>query len=118
MILGILSVRRPHHTTHGKIEPGRAELPFIVSVGGKLANSSVTILFQNVGKNLIDLGIAAPAFFVSESALISHTRNHKTVLDCGKSMLVQRQPGNRPDGSRNEQQTVRISARPGLEVFS
>ena len=65
---------RSHEASHRKVEAGRAELPLIVTIGGKVNNFVVARrMFQDVSGGFVYLRVALTAFFVGELARVSNT---------------------------------------------
>ena len=59
-----------------------------------------------MGKCRINVGIAISTFLVGEAPLITHTGQDKAMLDVGHFLLVEGQPGDRPDSNRKEEETI------------
>src|SRR4051794_6668575 len=100
-------MRRTHEASHGKVERGRAELPFVITEGRERPYLERLIApAQHVSPGLIDFGVTRPALLVGRGPTIADARQDESVLDAGNLRTVQRKPGDRPDRSRDEQESV------------
>src|SRR5215510_4266834 len=59
----------------------------------------------------IDLGVAAPALLVGQGTGVADAGGGQAVADARGGILVGREPRDRADGSRNEEETVRVPPR-------
>src|SRR3990172_10316924 len=113
MVFGVFPERRPHHASDGKIEAGRAELPFVIAVRMKIYYFGVISgVPEHVAENPIDFRVSASALFVGKTPLISDACDDEPLPHRSRPCFIERQPRNGADGSRNEQETVGIA--PGL----
>ncbi len=103
------SVRCPHETTDGKVEPRRAKLSFIVTVRRKLDDVRwIAGISQHLSYGPIDLCIVLPALFVRYLSRITGACQNETVFDAGYPALIQAQPGNRTYCSGRKKESVGV----------
>src|SRR5882672_9973132 len=112
VVFGKFSVRRTHEASHRKVEPRRAELPFVITEWRERPYfERLLASAQHVSPSLIDFGVACPALFVGCGSTIADACQDEAVLDAGNLRTMQRKPGDRSDRSRNEQETIGIATR-------
>src|SRR4029077_12813951 len=107
VILRVFAMRSPPEASHGKIEPWRTKLSFVVAVGREVANlkrSSPSL--QHVLDRPIDVGSVAPAALVVDASPVTYAGQDESVLDPADLVLIARQPCYRTDGPRHEQEAV------------
>ena len=64
---------------------------------------------KNVGHGAIDFGVSVAALFVVEMELCRRCRSALNRGECARrGFAVARQPGDRADGARNEEESVGI----------
>ena len=98
VVLRETTIRSSHQATHGKIEAGRAILPFVISPGRKLVDLVILPgVFQDVGHCPVNFGVAATAFLVSRLPRVSHAGENQAMPDARRLRLVLRQPDNRTE---------------------
>src|ERR1700722_14268364 len=99
----------PHQAPDRQVKSRRAVLPLIVAIRRKLENlMCFDFMFQDVHHRMVDLGISTPAFFVMKSALIPDAGQHQAVVDASGPIAIPRQPGNRSNRPRYEQEAIGI----------
>src|SRR5690349_20985521 len=107
MILRELSMRGPHETPHGKVEPRGAELPFIVAIGRKLEDAMVlTRDSKDIRRCTVNRGISETRALIGHVPWIPGTGQNEPMLDPVHSMLISTQPGDGSDEPRCEQYAV------------
>src|SRR4029450_8393717 len=108
VILGKAAVRGPRQPPDRQVEPGRAELALVVAVRRELLHLEIAEPSQDVGRRPVNYCIAPTALLVLEPAGIAEAREDAAVLNPRYDRFVACKPGDRSDGSRDEQEPVGI----------
>ena len=116
MVLRKESVRRAAQAADGQVEPWRAVLPLVVSVGREVKNLEPLGTVRKHGQHrAVDLGVAPSRPLVMELARVADAHNHQPVPDPLHLVLVAGEPGDRADRSRDEEESVRVLKRGSRE---
>ena len=108
MIAGKLVLRRAGEDADREIEPGRAELPLVAAERREVAHLAAGRAHDLPG-GAVDGGVAATAPLVRQRARVADARGDEAVLDAVEPILVPREPGQRPDRRRAEQEAVGVA---------
>ena len=100
MVFGVFPERRPHHASYGKIEAGRAELPFVIAVRMKVYYFGVISgVPEHVAENPVDFRVSASALFVGKTSLVSDACDDEPVLNRSHMCFIEGQPRKGAEGS-------------------
>src|ERR1017187_747378 len=66
-------------------------------------------VLQNVGNGPINLSVATPTLLVSQPTRVTNAGDHQTMFDIGDPGLIAREPGDRPNGTGDEQKAIGIA---------
>ena len=118
MILGIAPVGRSHETADRQVETGRAVLPLIVTVWGKIHDFIIlTGMLQDMGDCPIYVRVSPAALLVGGFSRITHAGRHQTVLYFVDPFFIQAEPCNGTDRSGNKKKSVGIAPWTCTQMF-
>src|SRR5215467_6419878 len=105
-------MRRTRKASHRQIDTRRTVLALVMPIGIKFTNLIVSArMLEDVNGRAVDFSIAPPALLVSKFPRLSHVDEHEPIFDSRDLILVAPPPSDRPDGSRNEDKSIRVSER-------
>ena len=110
MILGKGSVLASLEQSDRKVEPRRAILSLVITIGTEVAHDWCGgILLEDMHHRAVDKRVAATAFLVRRGAAVANAGNHKPMLDAADALFVEGEPSDRADRAWRKQETVGVS---------
>src|SRR5207247_1271886 len=102
----------PRERPDGKVEAGRAELALVASPGNEVLDERIgTAVAQDVPGRAVDMGVAAPAALVAERPPVAGARDDEPRVQTVERVEVSRQPRERSERPRAEEEPVRSPER-------
>jgi hypothetical protein len=107
MILGKSAVRRAGQSSDCKIKARRTILSLIIAIWGEFQDSRLrSELGKDMNCNPVDLCIALATPLIRQGTNVTNTSEHESMPDSRNPGFVHTQPGNRPNGSGDEEESI------------
>src|SRR5690349_7212472 len=107
VVFCVLTVGCAHEAADRQIKTRRAILPLVVAIGDEGRDAvGHLIVPEDMSDNAVDGGIPPPALLIGYAAGIAEAREDQAVRNMPDFILVAREPSERSDRARDEEEAI------------